>query len=72
MIIKYSSDNPIPGMTVGSIVASGTIEAVFTGEDIYRYYQMMQIGTIDEDEFIELILKRLLIAGYVMLWPALT
>ena len=62
MIIKYSSDNPIPGMTVGSIVASGNTEAVFTSEDIYRFYQMMQRGTIDEDEFIKFVLKRLLIA----------
>ena len=49
-------------MKYGGRAASGIIEAVFTSDDIYRYYHMMQRGTIDEDEFIELVLKRLLIA----------
>ena len=49
-------------MKYGGPAASGIIEAVFTSDNIYRYYQMMQRGTIDEDEFIELVLKRLLIA----------
>ena len=38
------------------------IEAVFTAEDAYRYYQMMQKGAIDGGEFIGLVLNRLLIA----------
>ena len=49
-------------MKVGSAVAGGIIEAVLTSDDVYRYYQMMQKGTIDEDEFIELVFKCLLIA----------
>ena len=49
-------------MKVGGAVAGGIIETVFTSDDIYRYYQMMQRGTINDDEFIELVIKRLLIA----------
>ena len=49
-------------MTTGGGVAGGIIEAVFTSDDIYRYYQMMERGTIDENEFTKLVLKRLLTA----------
>ena len=60
---KYFSGKPIPSKVKGcGAIACGIIEAVFTGDDVYRYYQMMQRGSIDEDEFIELVLKRLLIA----------
>ena len=31
-------------------------------DDIKRYYQMLLQGTLDEDEFVEVVLKRLLIA----------
>ena len=60
---NYFSGKPIPSkVKVGGTVVGGIIEAVFTSDDIYRYYQMMEKGTIDEDEFTELVLKRLLIA----------
>ena len=60
---KYFAGKPIPSKVKGvGAIAGGIIEAVFTSDDVYRYYEMMQRGTIDEDEFIELVLKRLLIA----------
>ena len=60
---KYSSGKPIPTeVTTSGVVAGGIIEAVFTSDGIYHYYQMMERGTIDEDEFTKLVLKRLLIA----------
>ena len=64
MFYKYNfSGKPIPSkVKVGSAVTGCIIEAVLTSDDVYRYYQMMQKGAIDEDEFIELVLKRLLIA----------
>ena len=57
------SGKPIPtSAQVGGVIVGGIIEAVFTSDDIYRYYQMMKRGTIDEDKFTELVLKRLFIA----------
>ena len=38
----------------------GIIEEIFPSEEIFRYYQMMDGGTIDEDEFIYLICTHLL------------
>ena len=45
----------------GGSVVGGIIEAIFTSVDIFRYYLMMKDGTIDEDEFIELVCKHLLV-----------
>ena len=35
---------------------------VLSTDDIKRYYQMLLQGTLDEDEFVEVVLKRLLVA----------
>ena len=46
----------------GGIIGSGIIEVVLSADDIYHYYQMMLQGTLTEDEFVEVVLKCLLIA----------
>ena len=46
----------------GGAVVGGIIELVFTGEDIYRFYQKLENEEIDEDEFNNLVCKRIIIA----------
>ena len=38
------------------------IEAIINAHDIYRFYQMMMDGRIDQDQFIELLVERLVMA----------
>ena len=47
---------------VAGVVGTVVIETVLTGDDIYRFYKMLEKGTIDEDEFVELVIKRLIVA----------
>ena len=49
-------------INAGGVIGSGIIEVALSIDDIKRYYQMLQQGTLDEDEFVEVVLKRLLIA----------
>ena len=61
-IAQLFSDLVIPTKKKsGGTIVGGIIEAIFTSKDIFRYYQMMEDGTIDEDEFIELVCKHLLV-----------
>ena len=58
----------VSGMVVSTkmLAASGIvgtlIEAVINSHDIYRFYQMLMDGRIDQDQFIELLVERLVIA----------
>ena len=45
-----------------SIAVGGIIELAISGSDIYRFYQMMEDGNIDQKKFIDLVLGRLVIA----------
>ena len=49
-------------LKVGGFAGAAVIEAALTADDIYRFYQMWDNGTIDEDEFVELVIKRLIVA----------
>ena len=46
----------------GGVIGSDIIEVALSIDDIKRYYQMLLQGTLDEDEFVKVVLKRLLIA----------
>ena len=45
-----------------SAIAGVIIEAVISSHDIYRFYQMMQDGRIDKDQFVDLLFRRIVIA----------
>ena len=47
---------------MGGVVGAAIIETALTGDDIYRFYQMWETGAIDEDQFTELVIRRLIVS----------
>ena len=56
----------MPNLDVAGVVVAGAIEAAFTVEDFFRFYKMLDEGVIDEDEFYELAIKRLMVALFTV------